>query len=222
MNIDALHPFDFAECSLLFAVLYGISSLSARSTKEEEGGYRREEGQKQEARKLSSTTAFLGIIISFALAWVAPFVPEQFSRYWDAAPIVPAALLGIWWKYERRGSTVLDFEALATNINKQYEDAILESARELQLFNEPMLLTQENTLYAVAVARSSQEGGLLPDAVKRIIPSGAMLISVRTLEDVSRSFVFSRDRFDVIVADLRTRKVLPPRKEPPQPGSPES
>jgi hypothetical protein len=212
MRTDGLHSVDFAVCSVLFAVLYGISSLSTKSTKEEGGGkYLREEGIRRDALKLSSTTAFLGILISFDLAWIAPWIPEQFSKYMGVAPTVPAALLCLWWYYERRGSASLDFDALADSVNKRYEDAILTTAREMQLVEVPMTPVDEDRLYEASVARASSGGQLLPDSVKRIIPSGTMLISVKALENVVQSFAFSRERFDALLSDLRERKVLSPK-----------
>jgi hypothetical protein len=81
--------------SLLFAVLYGISSIGLRSSKED--GWSRSQGVRRDSLKLACTVAFIGILVSFSCACVAPLVPATYSKYGTGTLIVPAGLLVLWW-----------------------------------------------------------------------------------------------------------------------------
>jgi hypothetical protein len=220
MSVDVFRAVNYSELSLLFAVLYGISSLGLRLSKGEDKKLRREEGERRDSLKLSSTIAFIGILVSFSLASIGPLIPDKYSQYFATAPVVLVGLLFLWWYYERRGSKVIDFELLANSLDKRYEDAILETARELKLISIGMSSQDEKQLYEACLAKTSTEAQFLPEPLSRIIPVGTVLVSVKAIESIALSFVFSRERFDNLLSGLRERKVLLPRSEKSYPPLP--
>jgi hypothetical protein len=192
--------------SLVFAVLYGISSLGQSPDKHQ--GWSRAEGLARETKKLAVTIAFTGILVSFSLAWVAHLVHWKYS---DLGGMVPVGLFFLWWYYERRSSPGVDFDALDTSLNRDYESVILANVGKVDSANSGMSSTQEDLLYSICVGFVSTRSDFLPEAINRIIPNKSVMVSVKALETVARSFTFSRDRFDLIVDDLRRQKLLPLR-----------
>ena len=206
--MNDIFQIDFLLLALIFAVLYGISLTGFRHSQEH--GSRASRGVKTESLKIASTIAFSGILMSCSTAWVVRLYPKEYLApvTW-AALTAQAALLSLWWFYERRGSDVIDFEAVAKHIKDSQRRVVLLSAMKLGFAGKgTMSSLEEDALYNYSRESISKEWELYPDTLDRIIPSGPGKITGEALNTFSQSFLFPRDRFDDLVTELRKDQLL--------------
>jgi hypothetical protein len=203
---SGIHSLNFSVVTVLFAVLYGISSQGYRSSKDH--GWSRGEGLKQDFLKKACTTAFVGILFSFSLAWFSYLVPEKYAA---AELIVPAGLITLWWYCERRGSSVIDVEALASSLNASYVTIVLGEVKKLDPKDNGLTAEEEDSIYKNCLQTATTETELLPDAINKIFPNSRALVPVKVLATVGQSLIFSRERFNLILTDIRSKGLLHPR-----------
>ena len=61
---------------------------------------------------------------------------------------------------------MLDFDALASNLNEHYKITILQNSRKLGFTNERMSFHDENQLYLACLESISKEWDVLPEALR--------------------------------------------------------
>lgn len=196
MTLETLHFVDFGIVALLFAVLLGISSFEYLLLREKA----RLPGQdmRHEALKSASTTAFVGIAISLSLGVFAPAL----KQYDDWTAIIPLGLLLLWLRYQSRLSEVINFDLLASELDKGYSNIILKIAKENPQLDDP-------SLYRECVVAAQKPDAMLGE-IARVVGKQSMVVPLFAAQSLFQSFVFSRERFDGLLAMLRAENKLPP------------
>ncbi len=208
-------PIYFLLLSLLFAILYGISAAGFRRVEKE--GIWASGGIRTDSLKIASTIAFIGIFTSCSSAWVVLLYPAKHPALvgWSALSS-QAALLAMWWHYERRGSGAVDVDILADHIESSLKKIILFNAGKLELIGDgTMSASEEADLYRISRESVAKEWELYPKALNRIIPSGPGKITESALETITQSVFFSRTRFNEIAMVLRKERKLKMLSPPP-------
>jgi len=185
---------DFAVMAVLFAVLLGLSSfeLVLRS----ETGKWQGEGLREKAFEHASTTAFIGILVSIG-AGVAASTMKQYNLL---TLVLPVGLLLLWMRFQRDASKAINFEGLANQLDRQYSEIILTTAK-----NRPRL--NDEDLYLQCLAQAQEADAFFAE-ISKVVGKRAIAVPLFATQSIFQSFVFPRERFNRLIETLRKERKL--------------
>lgn len=181
---------DYAVLSILLAILLALSSIELSIPSRQD--YK--EANLKDIRK-ASTVAFVGILATLCAGLSAQFV--QRGLYDTFLILVPFPFVVGWASFYRRGSRLVDFAALETEVNETYSNLILNCIRE-EMDREAIAF---DALY-VACLRRLQQPKTWEAALHMSMRTQQKLLSVLGFTDILNTFTFSEEKCRTLVAKL--------------------